>query len=45
MRLIYIVMGGVFIVAGWGSWIALLAGGALLFLAWIVGRLPDHFYR
>ena len=45
MRVIYIVMSGVFVVAGWGNWIAFAAAGVLLFLAWIVGHLPDHFYR
>ena len=43
--MVYIVMSGVFIVAGWGNWIAFVVAGALLFLAWIVGHLPDHFYR
>ena len=44
-RVVYIVMSGIFLVAGWGNWIALVVAGALLFLAWIVGHLPDHFYR
>ena len=45
IRVVYILMSGVFIVAGWGNWIAFVVAGALLFLAWIVGHLPDHFYR
>jgi hypothetical protein len=45
MRLLYLVMGGIFVVAGGASWIGLVVGGVLLFFAWIAGRLPDHFFR
>jgi hypothetical protein len=46
MRLFAIVLGGIVTVAGWGSWPGVLTGVATaLFGAWIVGRLPEHFYR
>jgi hypothetical protein len=46
LRLFAIVLGGLVTFAGWGSWPGVLTGLATALLgAWIVGRLPEHFYR
>jgi hypothetical protein len=44
-RLAFLLPGGIWIFAGWGSWPWVLSGLVMaLFGVWIADRLPDHFY-
>jgi hypothetical protein len=45
LRLLALVIGGVLVLAGWGSWKASIGVGFTVLAAWAAGRLPDHFYR
>jgi hypothetical protein len=44
-RLFSVLMGGILVLAGWGSWKLLIGVGVAAFGVWIADRLPDHFYR
>lgn len=44
-RLFSVLVGGVLVAAGWGSWKLLIGVGVAAFGVWIADRLPDHFYR
>jgi hypothetical protein len=45
VRVLSVVVGGILVFAGWGSWKLLIGVGVAAFGAWIADRLPDHFYR
>ncbi|GAA2912099.1 hypothetical protein Acy02nite_90060 [Actinoplanes cyaneus] len=45
MRMISVVLGGVLVVAWWGSWKLLIGVGVAALGAGIADRLPDHVYR
>jgi hypothetical protein len=45
MRIFSVVLGGILVVAGWGSWTLLIGVGVAAIGAGIADRLPDHLYR
>ncbi|WP_158319583.1 hypothetical protein [Actinoplanes xinjiangensis] len=45
MRIFSVVLGGILVVAGWGSWKLLVGVVVAAFGAGIADRLPDHVYR
>jgi hypothetical protein len=45
MRILSILVGGILVFAGWGSWKLLIGVVVAAVGAWIADRLPDHFYR
>ena len=44
-RLFWVVVGGILVFAGWGSWKLLIGVAVAVAGVWIADRLPDHFYR
>lgn len=45
VRLLFVVIGAVIVLAGWGSWKLLIGVGVAAFGVLIADRLPDHLYR
>ena len=45
LGILALVIGGVLVLAGWGSWRVAIGVGFTLVAGWAAGRLPDHFYR
>jgi hypothetical protein len=45
MRILSILVGGILVLAGWGSWKLLIGVAVAAFGVGIADRLPDHFYR
>ncbi|MEU4221973.1 hypothetical protein [Actinoplanes sp. NPDC026623] len=43
--LLFLLVGGILVLAGWGSWRLLIGAGVAAFGVWIADRLPDHLYR
>jgi hypothetical protein len=45
LRFSFTMLGGIAVLAGWGSWKMLIGLGVAAFGVWVADRLPDHLYR
>lgn len=45
VRLLSVLMGGIVVLAGWGTWKLLIGIGVAALGIWLADRMPDHFYR